>query len=379
MNVLTSDWEVSTFAKGNPFSRQGKAVCLGWKVDNGETFCKCDLHYHTTPNTWLNEFELCVFFNAKFDLHWYRRLGFEMPKNVWCCQLAEFILEHQSTPYPSLQTTAEKYGLSNKLDEVKLNYWDKGIDTDAIPPSVLADYCRQDVDLTYSVYLRQQEAFVQHPRLYRLFKLACQDLLILQEMEWNGLIYDERLCEERAKECKEELATHLKLLSSVYPNIAINFNSGDQLSAFLYGGTITELAKEPIGTFKTGAKAGQVRYQNVEIKHTLPRLITPLPKTEMAKKGVFSTAADTLKKLKGPAAKKYVGPLLEAARLEKLLSTYYEGIPKGNKEKDWAPGEIHGQFNQCVAATGRLSSSAPNLQNMAGEIEDIFISRYGRS
>lgn len=379
MTVLTSDFECNTFAKGNPFSRRGKAVCLGYKEDGEESDCVFDLNFSDYfKEKWFSDITLAVFFNAKFDLHWYRRLGFTMPTNVWCCQLAEFYLEHQANPYPSLQDTAQKYGLSNKLDEVKLNYWDKGIDTDAVPPSILADYCRQDVDLTYAIYLRQQAAFVQHPGLYRLFKLACKDLLILQEMEWNGLIYDEELCAKRAVECQEELNTHLRLLGSVYPDIAINFNSGDQLSAFLYGGVISEMVKEPIGTYKSGAKAGQVKYKNVEIEHVLPRLVQPLPKTEMAKKGLYSTAADTLKKLKGPAAKKYVGPLLEAARLEKLISTYYDGLPKGNKEKDWPPGEIHGQFNQVVAATGRLSSSNPNLQNMAGEIEDIFISRYGR-
>ena len=96
MNVLTSDWEVTTFAKGNPFSKQNKAVCLGYKLRNDPPVCLFDLTpFDLTP--YLN-----VFFNAKFDLHWYRRLGFTLPSSVWCCQLAEFILGRQQHPYPCL-------------------------------------------------------------------------------------------------------------------------------------------------------------------------------------------------------------------------------------------------------------------------------------
>jgi DNA polymerase-1 len=91
---------------------------------------------------------------------------------------------------------------------------------------------------------------------------------------------------------------------------------------------------------------------------------------------VFTTDAATLKKLKGPAAKKYVAPLLELAKLDKLNGTYYKGIPKKNKESCQEEGFIHGQFNQVVAQTGRLSSSEPNLQNIAGEVLEVFISRY---
>jgi DNA polymerase I-like protein with 3'-5' exonuclease and polymerase domains len=375
MTILTSDFECNTFQKGNPYSRQGKAICLGWKIDDTPAEVEYDINNIFAPSTLL-QFDLCVFFNAKFDLTWYRRLEFQMPKNVWCCQLAEFFLERQSNSYPSLEQAAEKYGLSKKLDVVKLEYWDKNVDTENIPREILSPYCIQDVELTYTVYLRQQKAFASRPGLYKLFKLACQDLLILQEMEWNGLLYDETLCLKRIKECEDSLLTHSTLLRAVYPNVPINFGSNDQLSAFLYGGKVDELVRELAGTFKSGKQRGQPKYVKKIIEHILPRLVTPLPKSEMSKENVFSTSADTLKVLKGPAAKKYVGPLLEMARLEKLISTYYRGIPELTKKMAWQNNMVHGQFNQCVAATGRLSSSKPNLQNFAGEVEDIFISRY---
>ena len=366
---LTKDYETNTFAKGNAHSRKGKAICVGIKFGNNPVVCKFDSLDE------VEDFNIYIAFNAKFELSWDKRLGINMPKTVHCVQLAEYMLDRQK-PYPSLEETAKKYGLPSKLDVVKLEYWDKGVDTQDIPKGILSEYCIQDAELTYAIYLRQLEAFKSHPALFKLFKLACQDLLVLAEMEWNGLKYDEELCKERVKQCEEERQAILTQLGSVYPDLDINFSSGDQLSAFLYGGTIVETTKQAVGFFKTGERKGQVKFQNVDIEHKLPRLVEPLKNSELKKEGMFGTDEGTLKKLKGPFAKKYVAPILRLARLDKLIGTYYEGLPKLNKEMDWEPGMLFPNYNQCVTQTGRLSSSKPNGQNLAGDIADIIISRY---
>jgi DNA polymerase-1 len=318
-----------------------------------------------------------VGFNLKFDLHWFRRLGFDVSNiSVWCCQLAEFLLSGQTIRFPSLEDTAVKYGLGNKLDIVKTEYWSKGINTDSVPREILSKYAIQDVDLTYQIYLRQLELFKQNLPLFRLFKLQCQDLLILEEMEWNGIKYSHTLCASRSKEITEEIKTIQAQLDSIYPDIPINWGSGDQLSAFLYGGTIYEDIKIPDGIFKTGPRKGLPRFRNAVKEHQLPRLVEPLPRSELQKDGVFQTNEPTLQKLRGPAAKKFVGPLLRLAELQKLNGTYYKGIPELCEKMHWEEGMIHGQFNQCVAATGRLSSNSPNLQNTAADCLDIMVSRY---
>jgi len=371
MNVLTFDYETNTFAKGNAHSLQGKAVCMGVKYDHHPTQCLFDVGaYPYFPN-----YDLVIAFNAKFDLLWNKKLGFESPKAVWCVQLAEYMLDRQK-PYPSLEETAKKYGLSSKLDVVKLEYWDKGIDTEHVPVEILSEYCRQDVELTYQVFIRQRLQFESRPALYRLFKLACQDLLTLVEMEWNGLKYDEQLCKYRVADCHALRDNVLSLLSAVYPGVPINFGSNDQLSAFLYGGTIVETVKQADGFYKSGAKKGQVKYVNKDIEHTLPRMVQPLPKSEMGKENVFSTAEGTLKKLKGPFAKKYIPLIQQLSKVDKLIGTYYEGLPALNKEMDWEQGYLFPNYNQCVTQTGRLSSSKPNGQNLAGDISDIIVSRY---
>ncbi len=373
--ILTSDSETTTWSNGSVYDPRNFVVCIGWKEDNGESNTEFG-RFELFEDAWRRA-SLAVLFNAKFDLGHYRKLGIDISHvPVWCCQIGEFLLSGQTTRFPSLEQAAEKYGLGNKIDVIKLEYWEKGINTDAIPRDILGDYCAQDVSLTYQVYLRQLAKFEQRPKLFKLFKLMCQDLLVLQEMEWNGLVYDKSLCEVRSEEIEKEVVSIQSTLSAIYPDIEINFSSGDQLSAFLYGGAIKKEGKEEIGTFKTGARKGLPKFKNITIEHQLPRLVEPLKNSELAKDGYFKTDEATLRKLRGKAATKFVGPLLRLAELQKLNGTYYTGLPKLAEEMNWEGGTIHGQLNQCVAQTGRLSSSKPNLQNFSGEMQDVFVSRY---
>ena len=193
-------------------------------------------------------------------------------------------------------------------------------------------------------------------------------------MEWNGIPFDEELCQVRAKELDDKISEINKKLSAIYPNIPINFGSNDHLSAFLYGGVVKEDGKEFIGYYKTGEKAGQPKYKNVTIEHQLPRLYTPLKGSEMKKEGNYAVDEGTLRKLKGKKA--IIDMLLELSKLEKLNGTYYKGLIKLREEMGWEQGVLHGNFNQTTAQTGRLSSSRPNLQNFASELQDLFVSRY---
>jgi DNA polymerase I-like protein with 3'-5' exonuclease and polymerase domains len=193
-------------------------------------------------------------------------------------------------------------------------------------------------------------------------------------MEATGILYDEQLCETRSQEVDDQISKIKQKLTAYYPNVPINFGSGDHLSAFLYGGTVKEDGKEHVGFFKTGERKGQPKYKNIVIEHVLPRLYTPLKGSELEKEGMFATDEGTLRKLKGK--KSVVNLLLELSKLEKLNGTYYKGLVKLRNEMHWPEGVLHGQFNQTIAGTGRLSSSKPNLQNFASELQDIFVSRY---
>jgi DNA polymerase I len=373
LRVLVLDVETTTSNKGQPFDQTNKLVCIAAYTDKLKNCYDTSDDSREYVQALVEEADVIVGFNFKFDYHWLRKWGIKLDhKRIWDCQLAEFIYCNQIGALPSLDRCLEKYGLEKKIDVVKLEYWAKGIDTDQIPWDVLSAYAIQDVKQTYELYLIQQTLLSQAKK--KLLSLMCQDLHILQEMEWNGLVYDSALCEERATELSKKIETINGELAGIYPDVPINFGSSQQLSAFLYGGTIKQEVKEHVGFFKTGKQVGQPKYANRVIEHQLPRMYTPLKNSEMAKEGIFSTDEGTLKKLKGK--KKVVDQLLMLSKMSKLNETYYIGLPKLNAKMNWEPNMLHGQFNQCIAVTGRLSSSAPNLQNFASDLQDIFITRF---
>lgn len=401
MRLLIIDGETVTKNKGNPFTRSNFLCSFGLlSVHDGREMVYHDLNFMAEPTATLVEIiqncfdhaDLVIGFNIKFDLHWLRRYGVKFDDSkVWDVQIAEFILSNQKNTYPSLDDTGEKYGQGRKLDVVKTEYWDKGIDTPDIPYYILSDYMEQDIRLTYLCYLHQLTLLKDNPLKTRLITLACADLLVLEEMEWNGLKYEQ----EKSISLGDDLQTTIDqlnaTLNAMFPGIPINWGSGDQLSAALFGGRIVEDYQVPNGTYKTGAKAGQVKMKWEQRVYDLPQLARPNKQSELAstkllsdedailKKGarIYATNEGALKGLRCKGkAKQLIEVVLRRSELEKLRGTYYHGIPKLCEEMDWEPNMIHGQLNQVVAATGRLSATKPNQQNMPPEFDALLITRF---
>ena len=122
---------------------------------------------------------------------------------------------------------------------------------------------------------------------------------------------------------------------------------------------------------------GEVKYKWIDKEFTLDRLFDPLDGTELKRPGQYKTNDDTLQRLQGDEnAMQVLKILLTRATLEKRRGTYYIGVPTLSDTMGWTNNLLHGQLNQCVAKTGRLSSSKPNLQNFDSEIKSLFTTRY---
>jgi DNA polymerase I-like protein with 3'-5' exonuclease and polymerase domains len=387
MSYLVLDVETTISNKGNPFDQTNKLCMVGLLTADEKTIY--DIEYSVDPykeslkqiQLAVDKCDVLVGFNIKFDLHWLARYGITFAnKRIWDCQLTEFILRSQTQSYPSLNGVAEYYDLGSKLDEVKENYWKNGIDTDKVPKDILSEYLEKDLELTEQVMSLQMQELADQPQLRRLISLHNQDLLGLQEIEFNGLKFDYNKSQVLGDELDEQIDKLNKKLFSYHAYDNFNPNSGEHLSAFLYGGIIKERFQRPIGHFKTGSRSGEVKYKWDERDKEFPQRVKPLEGTELKKEGFYSTNEDTLRKLKGNAeAKEILQTLLTRATLEKRKTTYYHGLVKLIDEMNWNKKYIHGQLNQCVAKTGRLSSSKPNLQNFDGEIKTLFTTRYGET
>jgi len=389
MEYLICDVETTIFSKGNPYAQQNKLCLLGLRTPE-EVNHLLDIEYsdHSyrealdDAQNLINQTNLLIVVNGKFDLAWLRRYGIDYSHcKVFDCQLFAYTISGQTQSYPSLNGIAESYSLDGKLDVVSEEYWKKGIDTPLIPYHILAEYLEKDLQLTHEVYLEQQKDLAsQSNEFKRLISLVNQDLLVLLEMEYNGLLFDFEGMSTAAQEIdlqmnqiREELINEF----SEYPVSCLNFNSGDCLSSLLYGGTLTEVNRIQIGLYQSGAKQGQPRYKIEEVQYQTPGLCKPPTGSELKKEGFFATNEATLRSIKGDKrTRRIIDNLLNLSKLEKLNGTYYLGLQELHKEKDWESGTIHGQFNQCVARTGRLSSSSPNLQNFPPEIDQFTVTRY---
>ena len=379
MNIFALDTEITTFNKGNPFDERNHLV-LG-AFGNTSEYHRFNTNHMGIVQELLDRASMVVLFNAKFDLHWLRKCGvtFSVRLPIWDCQLAEFILSNQQWKYPSLDESCEKRKLPRKLDIVKTEYWDKGINTDAIPFEILDEYLKGDIVSTFSLYLAQVEEFKkpEHQGKYKLFRLHCYDLMVLQQMEYNGYVYDVRASREEAIQLEKECSKLDSAILAEYPDVPINLGSPDHISCMLYGGTIVETIKVPVGVYKSGTRQGEVKYRNMDQEYVLPRLIEPIRGSELAKEGYFGTSEDILRNLPAKGkVKKIIGLLLERRGIEKLRGTYYNGVPDLIDTMHWKDNIVHGQLNQCVAKSGRLSATKPNQQNMSSSVKRFCISRY---
>jgi DNA polymerase I-like protein with 3'-5' exonuclease and polymerase domains len=178
--ILTFDTEATTYEKGNPFSQQNKLMSIAYQVNDGSPQYLSIEHDGqpyairlTKIKNLVEQASLLVGFNLKYDLHWLKRYvtDIRFPVHCWDTQLAEFILDGQTHPYPSLDFFCTKYGLPLKDDVVKAQYWDQGIDTPDIPEEILSKYNKLDVSLTYQLYKKQVPQF-KGPFL-NLFNLHC--------------------------------------------------------------------------------------------------------------------------------------------------------------------------------------------------------------
>lgn len=266
--------------------------------------------------------------NIKYDMEVLMNYGVRLSAPMFDTMIAHYVLQPE-----------QKHNM-DILAETLLNYQTVHIDELIGPkgkgqksmrnlsPASVCDYAAEDADVTLRLYNvlkpRLKEANVEQ----LFYDIEMPLVPVLADMETTGVRLD-----------TEALAETSKVLTERMKHIERN---------------IYELAGHEFN-IASPKQVGEVLFGEMKI----------VEKPKKTKTGQYVTSEEVLQQLRSKAP--IVADILEHRGLKKLLGTYVDALPKLINPRT---GHIHTSFNQAVTATGRLSSSDPNLQNIPVRGED---------
>jgi len=281
--------------------------------------------------------------HLKYDAHVLANYGIALNGPRFDCMLESYVLNSVATRHDMDSTAAKYLGVKTIQVEDVAGKGAKRIAFNQIDVERAAEYSAMDADVTLRLHQSLWPQLEALPRLRAVYETIEQPLApVLYRMERAGVLVDRELL---GKQSAELAARMQELQQQAHAEAGGEFNvdSPKQLQEILFG------------------KLG-------------------IPVTRKTPTGQPSTAEDVLEEL----AATYPLPklILEYRGVAKLKSTYTDKLPL---QIDAASGRIHTTYHQAVAATGRLSSTDPNLQNIpirtleGRRIRQAFIAAPGHS
>ena len=277
--------------------------------------------------------------NLKFDSEMLINQGLEINNLAFDTMIASYVLNPGSRAH-SLDNLA-----FTELGHQMISFADltnnKKIPITQVPLAKLAEYSCEDADYTWRLYLLLSKK-LESEKFIKLFEEIEMPLIpVLISMEQDGIKIDPQYLKTFSKKIQKQIdsvsAKIFKLAGSEF-----NISSPMQLKEILFDKL--QISTAGIGRIKTG----------------------------------FSTDAASLEKLKG--RHKIIDLISDYRELSKLKNTYIDALPELIEK---STGRVHTSFNQTITATGRLSSSNPNLQNipiktaLGREVRKAFIAEKG--
>ena len=277
---------------------------------------------------------------------------------IWDTMVAEYLLRNQNLEKKSLslKNTAVRRGLcpeSWSIEEIK--------DVESIPRAKLISYNRQDLSMTWELYNAQIQEIEKRGLSHEFFITQMQARKLTISAEIRGLPFD---VTEATLEKDYQETIRDSLAAEIESKLDCDLNSPKQLSTKLFGGKIDVTVDAPVLVngetqyYKSGIKKGKIKTRKEKVTVEEKGVIVPMDSHPKTSSGYYSVDSNALSRYDTNLIER----ILKYRDLQKAISTYYE--PFIQYAGDSIDGRIHAQLNHTVTATGRLSSSRPNIQNI---------------
>jgi DNA polymerase-1 len=277
--------------------------------------------------------------NLKFDILMLKWYGVEIKGDLFDTMMAHYIIDPDTRH--GMDVLSENY-LGYKPVSITELIGPKGKNQGSmrdVEIEKIKEYAAEDADIT----LQLKEIF--EPKIKQvgaedlLHKIENPLIYVLADIEHEGVRIDHDTLKEFSKELETDIAV---LEKTVYEKAGVRFN------------------------IASPKQLGEVLFEKLMLD----------PKAKKTKTGQYQTGEDVLLALANKSD--IVRDILDYRQLQKLKSTYVDALPQMVNQKT---GRVHTSYNQAVAATGRLSSTNPNLQNIpirterGREVRKAFIPR----
>ena len=266
--------------------------------------------------------------NLKYDLEVLRNYSIELKGKMWDTMIAHYLIQPELRH--NMDYMAEVY-LHYKTIHIDELIGAKGKNQRSmrdLNPKDVYEYACEDADITLQLKNKLEPELKKHACENLFYQIEMPLMPVLAEMEMNGVCLDTDSLAETSKQ------------------FTTRMNEIEQ--------RIYELAGQQFN-IASPKQVGEILFDKLKI----------IEKAKKTKTGQYVTSEEVLQQLKNKH--EIVADILEHRGLKKLIGTYIDALPKLINPRT---GHIHTSFNQTITATGRLSSSDPNLQNIPIRGED---------
>ena len=288
-----------------------------------------------------NEKILKIGQNLKYDYEVLMNYGVKIKGKMFDTMIAHYVIQPEL--HHNMDYLAEIY-LNYQTIHIEELLGPKGKgqkNMSDLDPKDVYEYAAEDADVTLKLKNKLEAELRKYGAEELFYNIEMPLMPVLAEMEMNGVLIDTKSLAETSTVLTKRME---EVEREIYELAGGEFN------------------------IASPRQVGEVLFDKLKI----------VEKAKKTKKGQYVTNEEVLQSLKGKH--KIVGAILEHRGLKKLLGTYIDALPKLINSRT---GHIHTSFNQATTATGRLSSSDPNLQNIpvrgeeGKEIRKAFIPEPG--